>query len=95
MLRFLRLPLPLLAAVAALGFLAPLTASAAPPPSAVKVAKSRPVLISESLSSSVAVRKTSLFDRVRWSLVHPQPKRFINGRCVLINQRVLVPFPVR
>jgi hypothetical protein len=94
MLRFLRLPRLFLAAAAALGFLAPLTASAAPPPSAVK-AKSRPVLVSDSLSSSVAVKRASLFDRVRWVLIHPEPKRIINGRCVLTYQRILVPFPVR
>lgn len=62
-------------------------ASAAPPPGAVRTVKIQPVSKVSILSTADkhvgAGLRTSLHGRIASVLVHPEPKRFINGRCFI------------
>lgn len=72
----------------------PSTLSAAPPPPGPRVKVFRPAPASRAGNSSPAVEKksTSLFqERISRVLVHPEPKRWINGRCVLLAPQFVLP----
>lgn len=94
MLRLIFPPLRLVAVVSAVVFLAPLNVFSAPPPDSVKYKVFKSIsapYYSKTLVAPLASTKVSLYDRFGPVLISPMPKRIINGRCVVVSQRYVIP----